>query len=483
MKTYIRLSGIPDSSSIQPSALSLADWPRYDRQPYMTRLKHSRPFLADANAAASGRSWWGNFCSYLRRVRAMLFSAVALAMLASAAQAEPENETFAVGQLTLNAEQLQWLIAKKVKRLKPAQGTQSLTQQIQTIVTTVTPPTPAVRSVTPATKPTPTTAAKATPPPAQNSGGSTLAVSAETADMPDIRFTSVDGRVVDLASLRGKVVLIDFWATWCGPCMGEIPNVVKTYNTYHDQGFEIVGISFDTNSAALQQVTHAKNMPWPQYFDGKGWQNSFGVKYGIHSIPTMWLIDQQGKIVTKNARANLAEQVAKLLTPNGSGTVIAAVNNTPTAPVVVTKPVKPATPADMPDIRFTAVDGREVDLASLRGKVVLIDFWATWCGPCMGEIPNVVSAYNKYHDQGFEVIGISFDTSKASLQRVTQAKNMPWPQYFDGKGWKNNFGVKFGINGIPTMWLIDQQGRLVTKNARQNLAGQVAKLLATGGAN
>ncbi|WP_395737480.1 TlpA family protein disulfide reductase [Prosthecobacter sp.] len=132
------------------------------------------------------------------------------------------------------------------------------------------------------------------------------------------------------------------------------------------------------------------------------------------------------------------------------------------------------------DIKFTAVDGRVVDLASLRGKVVLIDFWATWCKPCMGEIPNVVAAYQKYHDQGFEVIGISFDTNKVTLQRVTEDMHMPWPQYFDGKGWQNDFGVKFGIHGIPTMWLIDQQGRLVTKNARTDLAGQVAKLLSTG---
>src|ERR1700712_1680286 len=106
----------------------------------------------------------------------------------------------------------------------------------------------------------------------------------------DIKFTSVDQKKVDLAELKGKVVLIDFWATWCGPCVAEVPNVKATYEKLHGKGFEIVGISFDSDQAKLESVTAAQKMPWPQYFDGKGWHNQFGEKFGIRSIPTMWLI-------------------------------------------------------------------------------------------------------------------------------------------------------------------------------------------------
>src|SRR5438067_10175070 len=74
------------------------------------------------------------------------------------------------------------------------------------------------------------------------------------------------------------------------------------------------------------------------------------------------------------------------------------------------------------DIKFTAVDGREVDLAKLKGKVVLIDFWATWCGPCMGEVPHVVEAYQKLHGKGFEIVGISFDKDKGALEKTTKEK-------------------------------------------------------------
>lgn len=168
-------------------------------------------------------------------------------------------------------------------------------------------------------------------------------------------------------------------------------------------------------------------------------------------------------------------------TANNSGSNANAntnANNSANTPVNNPPVIKPVPPREMPDIQFTDVNGRPVDLASLRGKIVLIDFWATWCGPCMGEIPNVVNAYNKYHDQGFEIIGISFDTNKVSLKRVMEDKGMPWPQYFDGKGWANDFGVKFGIHGIPTMWLIDAKGQVITKNARTDLAGQVEKALA-----
>jgi thiol-disulfide isomerase/thioredoxin len=130
------------------------------------------------------------------------------------------------------------------------------------------------------------------------------------------------------------------------------------------------------------------------------------------------------------------------------------------------------------DLKFTALDGAEVDLAKMRGKVVLIDFWATWCGPCVKEIPNVVEAYEELHPKGFEVIGISLDQDKAKLEAFIKEKGMAWPQYFDGKGWQNEISSRFGIQSIPAMWLVDKKGMLVSTNARANLEDEVEKLLA-----
>ena len=134
------------------------------------------------------------------------------------------------------------------------------------------------------------------------------------------------------------------------------------------------------------------------------------------------------------------------------------------------------------DIKFTALDGTKVDLSQTKGKVVLVDFWATWCGPCVGDIPHIKEAYNQFHAQGFDIVGISFDYDKPALQRFVQKEELPWPQYFDGKAWQNKwqnkFGIQYGIAGIPAMWLVDKKGDLRDTNARDDLKAKVQMLLA-----
>jgi thiol-disulfide isomerase/thioredoxin len=130
------------------------------------------------------------------------------------------------------------------------------------------------------------------------------------------------------------------------------------------------------------------------------------------------------------------------------------------------------------DLNFVAVDGREVDLTKLRNKVVLLDFWATWCPPCRKEAPKLVAAYKKLNSRGLEIVGVSLDQSKESLLAFIKEHGMTWPQYFDGKGWNNEISSRFGIDAIPAKWLIDKQGNVVTKNVGDDLEKEVERLLA-----
>jgi peroxiredoxin len=129
------------------------------------------------------------------------------------------------------------------------------------------------------------------------------------------------------------------------------------------------------------------------------------------------------------------------------------------------------------DIRFTALDGREVDLAKLRGEVVLVEFWSTDCGPCVSEIPALKTAYEKFHARGFELVAISLDDKEGALRRFIKEKDLPWPQHFDGKGWENKFGLQYGIFSIPTTWLFDKVGNLRVTEASGDIEGQIEFLL------
>jgi len=131
---------------------------------------------------------------------------------------------------------------------------------------------------------------------------------------PDFKEEDVSGKPLSVANYKGKVVLIDFWATWCGPCRAELPNVLKTYEKYHGQGFEIIGISLDQDKEKLTTFTKQQKMTWQQFFDGQGWGNKLAGKYGVNSIPATYLLDGDGKIIARDLRGEaLAEAVSKAL--------------------------------------------------------------------------------------------------------------------------------------------------------------------------
>jgi len=128
-------------------------------------------------------------------------------------------------------------------------------------------------------------------------------------------------------------------------------------------------------------------------------------------------------------------------------------------------------------LKYAATDGREVDLDKMRGKVVLVDFWATWCQPCVEMMPDVKEAYGKFHSKGFEIAGINLDQDKESFTNFVTEQKMEWPQYFDGKFWDTKYALEFEVKDIPAMWLVDKKGVLRYVNAGFDFTNKVAHLL------
>ena len=111
-----------------------------------------------------------------------------------------------------------------------------------------------------------------------------------------------------------------------------------------------------------------------------------------------------------------------------------------------------------PELEFKDLNGNTVNIGKLKGKVVIIDFWATWCGPCLRETPNLLSAYEEFRDKGLEIIGISMDKDRQKLESYLETHKIPWPNYYDGKSWDNEISSRFGIRGIPAIMLLDRDG-------------------------
>jgi len=130
-------------------------------------------------------------------------------------------------------------------------------------------------------------------------------------EAPEIDLKTPEGTQLKLSSLRGKYVLIDFWASWCGPCRKENPNVVRMYKQYHDKGFEILGVSLDNSKEKWMQAIQADGLTWKHVSDLAGWSSVAAKAYSVSSIPFTVLLDKNGKIIGKNLRGPALEEKLK----------------------------------------------------------------------------------------------------------------------------------------------------------------------------
>lgn len=131
-----------------------------------------------------------------------------------------------------------------------------------------------------------------------------------------------------------------------------------------------------------------------------------------------------------------------------------------------------------PDFTQEDVDGKPFQFSSIKGKYVLIDFWASWCVPCRKENPNVVKAYQKYKEKNFEIVGISLDTQRESWIKAIADDKLEWINVSDLKGWKNEVSMDYGIKAVPSNFLVDPEGKIIGVNLRgEDLEKKLAEIL------
>lgn len=287
---------------------------------------------------------------------------------------------------------------------------------------------------------------------------------------PAFSAVATDGKPVKFpGDYQGKVVLVDFWARWCGPCIAELPNVVKAYDQYHTKGLEVLGICLDKEPAgpALADFTGKRNMPWPQICDGKGWDTAISKLYGIRSIPRMLLVNgSTGAILADDGLRGdkLAPAIEKAL-----AAVAGKTTDTPT-PAPATAPgsaLKVGDPA--PKLSSGKWLQGEPVAEFAPGTVYIVEFWATWCGPCKASIPHLNELHVKFKDQGLVVIGQDcWERNDAAVEPFVRnmAAIMTYRVAADdksdgGKGkMANTWLTAAGLNGIPAAFIVDQQGKI-----------------------
>lgn len=287
---------------------------------------------------------------------------------------------------------------------------------------------------------------------------------------PDFELRSLDGRMMQLSNLRGKPVLLNFWATWCAPCRLEMPWLAELDQQYRPRGVEIVGVSLDDpgGEQAVNKFIAERAVRYPILIGNSSVADLYG---GVRFMPQSFFIDRDGKIVKISlgltGKRDLEEALKSLMQNPGTGPLedrmtaqAATSHNVPKGSAYALIPADSRAAA--PDFTVTDLSGKAISLSQFRGKVVLLDFWAVDSGGCKVEIPWYVAFDTTYRNQGLASIGIDMYGESPDVVRTFMEK--AHMNYLVAIG-NDALGERFHVEEMPLTLLIDRSGRMALSHA------------------
>ncbi len=271
---------------------------------------------------------------------------------------------------------------------------------------------------------------------------------------PGFTFPDIDGKNVSLGDLKGKFVLIDVWATWCGPCKQEIPHLEALAEKLHGRDIAFVSISVDKDRPAWENMVREKHLGGIQLHAGE--KSDFVDAYKINGIPRFILLDPDGVVIAPNCVRPSNPDAYELFDNLVAGRYTLEQAREYTLRGL---PKKDITGQQSPVFNYPDIDGRMVSLNDFKGKYVLVDIWATWCGPCKAEIPHLRELEKKMHGRNIAFVSISVDQKKPDWEKMVREDGLAGTQlYFNGD---DSFMKFYRLNGIPRFILLDRAGRII----------------------
>lgn len=262
-------------------------------------------------------------------------------------------------------------------------------------------------------------------------------------DANDFTLQNLAGNKISLSDYKGKIVVLDFWASWCGPCMIAMPDIIEAVSKFEESDVKLIGVNVQEDKATAARTVKARNFALEVALDTTG---KISQSYNAQSIPRTVVIGEDGKIKWAHTGASptLGSQLENVISSLQKG-------------IPLDQAPASGTGQDAPDFSSRLINGKPLKLEDLSGKVVILDFWATWCAPCIQAMPDLIAAVDGYDKDEVMLLGINQGQSAQIITNFMKRKGWEFEVALD---MDQSIGAKFGVSSIPHTIILDQQGKI-----------------------